>query len=262
VLSGKVIVIIGGTSGLGLSAALAVLEAGGRVVAVGLDDEHQDTARKALGNSGMVVAADASARSTAPSAIQRAVDEFGGCHGLYHVAGGSGRAFGDGPLHAVTDDGWQKTLDLNLTSVFLSNRAAARHFLASGSGGAVVNLSSVLAFSPAPRFFATHAYVAAKAAIIGVTTTSAAYYASSNIRFNAIAPGLIETPMSRRASGDAAVRAFVAARQPLDGGRLGRVDDLDAAVVFLLSDRARFVTGQVLAIDGGWTVSDGQGPNR
>jgi NAD(P)-dependent dehydrogenase (short-subunit alcohol dehydrogenase family) len=188
------------------------------------------------------------------------VDEFGACHGLYHVAGGSGRAFGDGPLHEISDDGWARTLDLNLTSLFLSNRAAVRHFVETRAGGVVLNMSSVLAFAPSSRFFATHAYAAAKAAVIGVTRSCASYYASFDIRFNALAPGLVDTPMSRRATSSEEIRAFVAGRQPLDGGRVGRVEDLDAAVVYLLSDAARFVTGQVLAVDGGWSVSEGYAP--
>jgi NAD(P)-dependent dehydrogenase (short-subunit alcohol dehydrogenase family) len=121
-------------------------------------------------------------------------------------------------------------------------------------------MGSVLASAPSPRFFATHAYAAAKAAIIGLATASAAYYAPKGIRLNVIAPGLVETPMSRRAATDTVIQRFIATKQPLDGGRIGRADDLDAAVVFLLSDQSKFVTGQVLAVDGGWSVSEGQIP--
>lgn len=223
-LDGKVVVIIGGTSGLGLSAATAILRAGGRVVAIGRDDDHLAGAASVLGSEAVAMASDAADPSAAPGAIRRAVSKFGACHALYHVAGGSGRPFGDGPLHDVTDEGWRRTIDLNLTTVFLSNRAAARHFLEQGSGGVVLNMSSVLAFAPEPHFFATHAYAAAKAAVIGLTRSAAAYYATRNIRFNAIAPGLVETPMSHRATRDEAIRALVNARQPLDGGRVGRVD--------------------------------------
>jgi NAD(P)-dependent dehydrogenase (short-subunit alcohol dehydrogenase family) len=259
-LDGKVIVIIGGTSGLGLSAAKACRDAGARLVVVGRDDEHTAAAEQALGPSGRAIAANAVDPATAPAAVARAVEEFGACHALYHVAGGSGRAMGDGALHEITDEGWRRTLELNLTGLFYSNRAAVRHFREHRTPGVVLNMSSVLAFSPSPQFFATHAYAAAKSAVIGFTKSCAACYAPEGIRFNVIAPGLIETPMSRRAAGDATIRAFVATRQPLEGGRIGKPDDLDAAVVYLLSDASRFVTGQVLSVDGGWTVTHGQGP--
>ena len=196
--------------------------------------------------------------SSAPAAIDRAIEQFGGFHGLYHVAGGSGRKFGDGPLHEVSDDGWRHTLDHNLTSLFHSNRAAVRQFIAQKSGGSILNISSVLAWSPSSRFFATHAYAAAKAAAIGFTKSCASYYADRDIRFNVIAPGLIATPMSERAQSDPNILKFIATKQPLKTGGFGNPKDLDAAVVYFLSEQSRFVTGQVLAIDGGWCISDGQ----
>ena len=165
---------------------------------------------------------------------------------------------GDGPLHEITDEGWRKTLDLNAASMFYSNRAAVRQFLAQKTGGSILNLTSVLAYSPAPAHFATHAYATAKAAAIGLTTACAAYYAPHGIRFNLIAPGLVDTPMARRAVEDETIRRYIATKQPLDGGRIGRPEDLDAAVVFFLSDQSRFVTGQVLGIDGGWAVTEGR----
>ena len=106
-------------------------------------------------------------------------------------------------MHELTDEGWDATLNLNLTSLFYSNRAAVRQFLAQGGGGSVLNMGSVLGYSPSPKFFATHAYAAAKAAIIGLTKTCAAHYAPHNIRFNVLAPALVETPMAQRAANDA-----------------------------------------------------------
>ncbi len=258
-LDGRTIVVIGGTGGLGLSGARACLEAGARVVAVGLDGPAIAEARAALGAGSEVLAADARDARTAAAAIARAEERFGGFDGLYHVAGGSGRAAGDGPLDAMTDAGWEATIAHNLTSVAWSNRAAVRALLARGRGGSVLNLTSVLAWAPSPEHFATHAYAAAKAGIVGLTRACAARYAPAGIRFNAIAPGLVETPMARRAAGDAAIMAAVRGRQALDGGRIGHPADLDAAVVFFLSDQSRFVTGQVLAIDGGWAVRDAAG---
>jgi NAD(P)-dependent dehydrogenase (short-subunit alcohol dehydrogenase family) len=118
-----------------------------------------------------------------------------------------------------------------------------------------------LGWAPAPAFFATHIYAAAKAAIIGFTQSCAAYYAPQNIRFNVLAPGLVDTPMARRAVADPVIGSFIRTKQPLEGGRIGQAEDLDAAAVYFLSDGARFTTGQVLAVDGGWTVSEGQIPD-
>jgi NAD(P)-dependent dehydrogenase (short-subunit alcohol dehydrogenase family) len=254
-LRGRSIVIVGGTTGLGLSAARACLAEGANLIVVGRDPQRADEARQVLGSEARVLVGDARDSTTAEQAVAQAVQAHGRLDGLYHVAGGSGRAVGDGPLDQIPDEGWDATLRLNLDSLFYSNRAAARQMLAQG-GGSVLNMASVLGHYPAPKHFATHAYAAAKAAIVGLTRACAAFYAPHNIRFNAIAPGLIETPMSRRAAGDAEILAYVAARQPLDGGRIGRPEDLDAAVLYLLSDAARFVTGQVLAVDGGWSVCD------
>ncbi len=255
----KVIVVIGGTTGLGLSAARACIAAGARgVVVVGRSAESLATALAALGERGAGYAADAAAPATAERAVQLARDTFGGFDGLYHVAGGSGRRLGDGPLHALTDEGIDATLRLNLTSLMLSNRAAVRAWRQSGQAGAILNMGSVLGYRPSPRYFATAAYAAAKAGIIGFSQSIAAYYASENIRVNVLAPGLFETPMARRAAGDDQIRAFVATKQPLDGGRMGLPADCDGAAVFLLSDAARFITGQTLAVDGGWSVSEGQ----
>jgi NAD(P)-dependent dehydrogenase (short-subunit alcohol dehydrogenase family) len=257
-LDGKSIVVLGGTTGLGLSAARAFVHAGARVIAVGRNVESAAAAQGALGTHSHVIAADARDAETAPRAIEEAVQRFGKFDGLYHVAGGSGRALGDGPLHELTDDGWQATLELNLTSLMLSNRAAVRQFLAQGSGGSILNLSSVLGFSPSPKHFATHAYAAAKAAAIGFSKAIAAHYAAENIRVNVLAPALVETPMSQRAAGDEAILHFIKTKQPLDGGRIGQPADLDAAAVYFMSDGSRFATGQVLGIDGGWSVSEGQ----
>jgi NAD(P)-dependent dehydrogenase (short-subunit alcohol dehydrogenase family) len=259
-LDGKVVVIIGGTTGLGFSAAKACLSAGAKVVVVGRDPRHVQDAQKALGDFCCAIEGDATIPATADRAIAVAVERLGGFHAMYHVAGGSGRRLGDGPLHEITDDGWRQTLDLNLTSLFNSNRAAVRRFLAQGAGGSVLNMSSVLGFSPSSQFFATHAYAAAKSAVIGFTRSCASYYANDRIRFNVIAPALVETPMSQRAATDQAIISFITTKQPLDGGRIGRAADLDAAVVYFLSDQSNFVTGQVLSVDGGWSVSEGQHP--
>lgn len=257
-LSGKSIVVIGGTAGLGLSAARAFIAAGARTAVVGLKPESVASAGEVLGNNAITLQGDATDPNTAVRAIALAVETFGRLDGLYHVAGGSGRRWGDGPLHEITDEGWRATMDLNLQSLFYSNRAAVRQFLAQKSGGSILNMGSVLGWSPSPKFFSTHAYAATKSAVIGLTKTCAAYYAAQQIRFNVLAPALVETPMAQRAANDQAILDFIHTKQPLDGGRIGQPEDLDAAAVYFMGDGSKFATGQVLAVDGGWCVSEGQ----
>src|SRR5262249_31858883 len=145
----------------------------------------------------------------------------------------------------------------NLKTTFFTNRAAIRHFLKERQPGVILNMASVLAFSPSPHYFDTCAYTAAKAGIIGMSRLAAARYAPDGIRVNVLAPGLIDTPMAQRAVGDGAIRAYLRTKQPLAGGP-GRADDCAGAAVYLCSDAARLVTGVVLPVDGGWGVSEGQ----
>jgi len=257
-LKNKVLVIIGGTTGLGRSAARACVAAGGRVVVVARNAENLATIGEELGDSGAVVKGDATHPETAPRAIAEAVTTFGGFDGLYHIAGGSGRSRGDGPLDEISDEGWRYTVELNLDSLFYSNRAAVRQFLQQKTGGSILNMGSVLGSSPSPDHFATHAYATTKAAVVGLTKSAAAYYAPRDIRFNVIAPALVDTPLAARAADNSTIMDYIAHKQPLDGGRIGRPEDLDAAVVYFLSDSSRFATGQVLAVDGGWMISEGQ----
>lgn len=251
-LKGKKIVVIGGTSGIGLSAGKAFVAQGAKVIAMGLPGQtpHSDHWK--------YYTADATKEGSAEIAIQMCAQVFGGFDALFHVAGGSGRKWGDGPLHEISLEGWEKTLNLNLTSVMLSNRAAIQYFLHHRQKGSILNLSSVLAFSPSPHHFSTHAYTAAKAAIIGFSKSIAAFYAPNDIRINVLSPGLTKTPMAKRAAKDKNIQHFIKSKQPLDGGRMAETSDLDAAAVYFLSDHAGFTTGQELAVDGGWSVSEGR----
>ena len=257
-LENKKIVIIGGTTGLGFSAAQAFIREGAQLVVVGRDPENAAKAEKELGENCVAISGDATDSDTAVEAISTAHKKLGGFTGLYHVAGGSGRKMGDGPLHELTDEGLEATLALNFKSLVYSNRAAVRDFLQNNVAGTILNMGSVLGYSPSPHHFATHAYASTKAAIIGLTKSAAAYYAPNNIRMNVLAPALVETPMAQRAAQDDAILEFIKTKQPLDGGRIGTPGDLDEAAIFFMSDGSKFTTGQVLAVDGGWTVSEGQ----
>jgi NAD(P)-dependent dehydrogenase (short-subunit alcohol dehydrogenase family) len=187
----------------------------------------------------------------AEAAVAGCVDEFGRLDCVYNVAGVSARRFGDGPLHEMSLPGWEAAISVNATSTFLVCRAAVRQMLKQG-GGAILNMSSTLATDPEPRFFATAGYAASKGAIEAFSRSIAAYYAEHGIRVNVIAPGLVATPMSERAQSDSEILAYVSQRQPLAGGPL-QPDDLVGTALYLLSGDSRMVTGQVIAVDGGWS---------
>ncbi len=185
--------------------------------------------------------------------MERCTERYGCIDALFNVAGISGRRFGDGPLHECSLEGWQATMDNNARTTFLMSRAVLRRWMRDGTSGAILNMASVLAFSPEPHHFATHAYAASKGAILSLTTAMASYYAPHGIRVNAIAPGLVRTPMTARAQTDEAILRFVADKQPLSSGIL-EVADVAEAALFLLSERSRHITGTVLTVDGGWSV--------
>jgi NAD(P)-dependent dehydrogenase (short-subunit alcohol dehydrogenase family) len=261
-LAGKRCLIVGGTSGIGWAAGLRFLQEGAAHVAVaGLDEPRSHEGVRSLyeaaGRPFLSIGCDARDPKQVDEAFAFAVHVFGGLDVLYHVAGGSGRGHGDGPLHECSEEGWQATLDLNLKSTFLTNRAAVRHFLANKQPGAILNMASVLPLAPSPHHFDTCAYTAAKAGVIAMSRLAAGRYAADGIRVNVLAPGLIDTPMAARAVTDPAIRHFLRTKQPLRGGP-GSPEDCADAAVFLCSDEARFITGAVLPVDGGWCVSEGQ----
>ncbi|HEX5823217.1 MAG TPA: SDR family oxidoreductase [Candidatus Limnocylindrales bacterium] len=203
------------------------------------------------------------AELTDEAAVERVaaacVERFGRIDGLFSVAGGSGRQFGDGPIHTVGKEAWDRTLELNLTTQALVCREVVARMRAqepngSGTRGSILLMGSVTASDPAPEFFATHAYAAAKGALTALMTTMAAAYLADRIRVNVVAPSLTATPMAQRAAGDPAIRAYAARKQPL-AGEMMDPDEVAHAAVFFLSDESRAVTGQLLKVDGGWSVA-------
>jgi NAD(P)-dependent dehydrogenase (short-subunit alcohol dehydrogenase family) len=266
VLSDKVILLAGAT-GMAAAAAEAFVAAGAQVfITARTEASCADLARRLDEQAGRPVAAwqtaDLQVEAAVEGVVAAAVERFGRLDGCFHTAGGSGRRFGDGPLHEVSLDAWDQTFRLNLTTEFLVTREVLKALLRNEGGpggrGAIVLTSSILGFHPAPADFATHAYAAAKSAVAGLVATTAAYYAPAGIRINAIAPSLVDTPMSARAKGDAAIDAYATARQPLTGPFLDATDVAGMATL-LLSDQGRAITGQVLKIDGGWSVADASG---
>lgn len=253
-----VYIIMGGTTGMGLAAAIALKKNGAQVLVVGRNPESCKKAEETLGTGSLSYSGDATDPKTMKTAIELAHNSFGTITGLFHVAGGSGRKWGDGPLDKITLDGWNKTIELNLTSMMLSNQAMVKYFLKCNQSGVILNMGSVLGHSPSPKYFNTHAYATAKSAIIGFSKSIASYYAEKNIRVNVIAPSLFVTPMAKRAAEDEEILNFLRTKQPLDGGGPGASEDINSAVLMFLHPDSKFITGQVLAVDGGWTLSEGQ----
>jgi NAD(P)-dependent dehydrogenase (short-subunit alcohol dehydrogenase family) len=260
-LAEKRCLIVGGTGGIGRAAAARFLVEGARVVVAGRSEDEGARAMATLQGHGPVlhVTLDATVSDQVNALFGTVRDFLGGLDVLYHVAGISGRRCGDGALHECTEEGWEITLAANLKSTFLTNQAAVRHFREQRQAGVILNLASVLAFDPSPRYFDTCAYAASKGGIVALSRLAAARYAADGIRVNVLAPGLVDTPMSARAVADPAIRAFLRSKQPLSEGP-GQADDLGGAAVFLCSDAARWITGVVLPVDGGWSVSEGERP--
>jgi NAD(P)-dependent dehydrogenase (short-subunit alcohol dehydrogenase family) len=254
--------LITGSTGIAAASARRLAREGASLYIVSRAADHARALAEELvaaGAQAAWAAADLTVEGDVDEAIAAAVGRFGRIDGLFAVAGGSGRRFGDGPIHELTADGWERTLAINLRSQALTCRAVVQQMLVqepngSGTRGSILLMGSVTATDPAPEFFATHAYAAAKGATVALMTTMAATYATRGIRVNAVAPSLTDTPMATRAAGDARIRAYARRKQPLAGDMMDP-DEVAHAAVYFLSDESRVVTGQLLKIDGGWSVT-------
>ena len=245
-------IVVTGASGIAAAAVRKCVAEGARVFVISIDGDECSALAEETQATGFAVA-DLTDEFQAESAFAVAEERLSRINGVFAVAGGSGRSRGDGPLHDTSLAGWAGTLDLNGLPMFLAAREAVR--LMRGGGGSVVLVSSVLARSPVPDMFATHSYAAIKGATDAITVSLASYYAPDGIRVNTIAPGLVDTPMAARAAGDPEIVAYVRRKQPLADGLLSP-DDIADAAVFLLSDESARITGQVLVVDGGWSVTE------
>jgi NAD(P)-dependent dehydrogenase (short-subunit alcohol dehydrogenase family) len=246
--------VTGAASGIGRATAQRFASEGASVVlldknADGLD-ETADLIRQS-GGSAYPIPVDLTDAAAVEHAVTEAAAQWNGLHAVFNGAGGSGRRYGDGPVDSCTLEGWNATIALNLTSMFLVCKFTVPHLLK--TRGAIVNLASVLGLVGGDEDFATHAYAASKSGIIGMSRAMASYYAPQGLRVNVIAPGLIATPMSQRAQTDPHILERLGQLQPLTGA-MGQPEDVAAAAAYLASDDARFVTGAVLTVDGGWTV--------
>jgi NAD(P)-dependent dehydrogenase (short-subunit alcohol dehydrogenase family) len=260
-MQNKTLLIVGSTGIAGETAKLAA-QAGARVFITSRTEENCRALCDEIQRSGGTAdyfAADQTQADQVENAVAHCVEKFGGIDAAFNVAGISGRKFGDGPLHECSADGWDVTLDTNAKGMFLFCRAQLRQMLQqpigkNGLRGSILNMASVLGFAPQRDYFSTHAYAASKGAIISMSRSAAAFYAPQKIRINVIAPSLIRTPMSRRAQENEAILDLMKTKQPLVEDLIP-AEDVARAALFLLSDEARVITGDVLTVDAGWCVS-------
>ncbi|MCC6625897.1 MAG: glucose 1-dehydrogenase [Chloroflexi bacterium] len=248
-LSGQVALVTGGSRGLGREIAEGLAEAGATVIITSRREQWLGPAAAELRASGLAVESVA-CDVTDPAAVTTLVDGVVARHGrLDIVANNAGIAWG-APAATMPIERFRQVLDTNVTGTFLVARAAARHMLAAG-GGAIVNTASTTGLvGTAPEVLEAVGYSASKGAIIALTRQLAVEWAPAGIRVNAIAPGFFPSRMTEAiiARGEARLVAGV----PL--GRLGRPGDLKGVVVFLAASAASYITGQVLAVDGGATA--------
>ncbi len=244
-VAGKVVLVTGGASGIGRASALAFAREGARVVLGDLDTkggEETVAAITKVGGEAVFQPVDVSVEAEVEKLIGRCLEEHGRIDCAHNNAGIIGSS---GALHELDLKGWQRTLDVNLTSIFLCMKHEIRAMLKQGRG-AIVNSSSGAGLVAVPGL---SPYCASKHAILGITKTAAVENARTGIRVNAICPGSTDTPMLRAImERDPEMEKMILAGQP--GGRLGKAEEIAEAAVWLCSDRASFVSGESMLVDG------------
>ena len=251
-LEGKVGLVTGGTSGIGRHTALLFAKAGAKVVVAGRREaEGQETIEliRAEGGDSLFVKTDVSKASQVETLIQKVVERFGRLDIAFNNAGIEGVWV---PIVRQSEEDWDRTIATNLKGVWLCLKYEIRQMLKQGVGGAIVNMASVMGLIGSAG---SAAYSASKHGVIGLTKSAALETARSGIRINAVCPAVVETPMAKRLFGAPQIHKYVVGSHPI--GRFARPSEIAEAVVWMCSDRASFMTGQSLVLDGGFLA----GPN-
>jgi NAD(P)-dependent dehydrogenase (short-subunit alcohol dehydrogenase family) len=248
----KVALITGGTTGIGRDTAILFARNGAKVVVSGRrESEGDETIRlvRAAGGDGIFVKSDVSKSADVQSLVEKTVEKFGRLDLAFNNAGIEGQWK---PLIEQSEEEWDAVIDINLKGVWLSLKYEIIQMLKQGSGGAIVNMSSVAGLMGSAG---AEPYVASKHGVIGLTRTVALEYAAKNIRVNAVCPAVIETAMADRAFGHPEVNKRVLAMHAL--GRFGKPTEIADAVLWLCSSKSSFMAGSYIVLDGGMLA----GPN-
>lgn len=243
----KVILITGSTFGIGKTTALAFAARGAKVVLSDyIQDEDTEKTIKENGNEAIFIKCDVSKEEDVKNLVAETVAHFGRLDFCFNNAGIEGSP---APATECTNENWDKTININLTGVWYCMKYQIPEMLKTG-GGSIVNNASIAGLV---GFGSMPAYVASKHGVVGLTKNVALDYAKQGIRVNAVCPGVIQTPMiDRFTGGDQAAMEQLKAGKPM--GRIGQPEEIAETVIFLCSDGASFITGQSIAVDGGWTV--------
>jgi NAD(P)-dependent dehydrogenase (short-subunit alcohol dehydrogenase family) len=251
-LLNKVAIVTGGTSGIGRETAVLFAQAGVKVVVAGRREaEGNETVEmiRAAGGDGFFVKTDVAIAAEVQALVRKTVEKFGRLDIAFNNAGIEGNLV---PIVIQPEADWDRTIDINLKGTWLCLKYEIQQMLKQRSGGAIVNMASVAGLIGSAGF-AT--YCASKHGVMGLTKCAALETARSGIRVNAVCPAVIETPMGERIFGGPEVKPYAIGLHPI--GRFGKPMEVAEAVVWMCSDRASFMTGQSLVLDGGFLA----GPN-
>ena len=251
-LQGRVAIVTGGTSGIGRDTAVLFAKAGAKVVVAGRREaEGKETIDliRAAGGEALFVKTDVSQAAEVAALVQKTVEKFGRLDIAFNNAGIEGAWI---PITEQSEEDWDRVIDINLKGVWLCLKHEIRQMLKQGSGGAIVNMASVAGWIGSAG---AATYCASKHGVMALTKSAALETARSKIRVNVVCPAVIETPMGERIFGAPDMRKYALGLHPI--GRFGTPMEIAEAVVWMCSDRASFMTGQSLVLDGGFLA----GPN-